>query len=100
MQDKQESILITCLQSPKYSVPGTRSCEKIIAPMAPPDWAIPIAVDLFWGIKRLTEVLIFEGVTSLIVFLYLFKILRYNQGISHESKVASSSIDQSKKEAK
>ena len=47
MHETHESILMTCRQSPKYSVPGTRSCEIIIVPIAPPDWAIPSAVDLF-----------------------------------------------------
>lgn len=47
MQTAPAKILMTILQSPKYSAPGIRTCERTIAPIEHPDWAIPMAVDLF-----------------------------------------------------
>ena len=47
MQTAADKILMTIRQSPKYSVPGRRTWERTMVPTEHPDWAMPMAVDLF-----------------------------------------------------
>lgn len=99
MQTAPDKILMTTRQSPKYTVPGTRTWERTIAPTEHPAWARPIAVDLFWrGLKA--QMIILAAGLLFRMFTYLFKVLWHNERIDHEAKVISSSKDDAKETAK